>query len=203
MQEENIITGIIGLSGGRYKIEIDGEIRFVLYKGELHTYHIKEREPIAEEVLTEISSRVLPKRAKLRSMNLLKSRTYTEHQLREKLRQGFYPEAVIDEAVDYVKSFHYIDDRQYAKDYIVYYSESRSRGRITQDLIRKGITKELINEVYGEEIEEDLPDETLLMEKWIQKKNYDRDAADYKERQKMGAFLYRKGFSPDKIEKMI
>lgn len=199
----NKITGISGLSRGRYKIEIDGESRFVLYKGELRTYHLKEGERISEEALTEISSEILPRRAKLRSMNLLKSRTYTEHQLREKLRQGFYPEAVIDEAVEYVKSFHYIDDRQYAKDYIVYYSESRSRGRITQDLIKKGIAKELINEIYGEEIEEDLPDETVLMEKWIQKRNYNRDLADYKERQKMGAFLYRKGFSLDKIEKMI
>lgn len=203
MREENVITGITGLSGGRCKIEIDGEMRFVLYKGELRRYHLKEGERISEETLTEISSEILPRRAKLRSMNLLKNRTYTEYQIREKLRQGFYPESVIDEAVEYVKSFHYIDDRQYAKDYIVYYSESRSRGRIRQDLLKKGIAKELIDEVYEEDIEENLPDETILMEKWIRKKKYDRDLADYKERQKMGAFLYRKGFSPDKIEKMI
>lgn len=203
MQEENIITGIIELSGGRCKVEIDGEFQFVLYRGELRAYQIKEGECVSGDTLREILTEVLPKRAKLRSMNLLKSRTYTERQIREKLRQGFYPEAVIDEAVEYIKSFHYIDDRRYVKDYIVYYSESRSQGRIKQDLIKKGIDRELIDAVYEEELEEELPDETVLIHKWLQKKSYDRDCAGYQERQKMGAFLYRKGFSMDKIEKMI
>lgn len=203
MQEENIITGVTELGKGRYKIEIDGEIRFALYRGELRTYHIKEGESISGEDLKEILSEVLPRRAKLRSMNLLKSRSYTEHQIREKLKQGLFSNETIDEAVEYIKSYHYIDDRRYAKDYITYYSESRSRGRITQDLIRKGIDKDLINMVYEEELQEELPDETALIEKWLQKKNYDRERADYQERQKMGAFLYRKGFAMDKIEKFL
>lgn len=203
MQEENIITGVTELSKGRNQVEINGELRFALYRGELHTYHIKEGEKISEEALEEILKELLPRRAKLRSMNLLKSRSYTEYQIREKLKQGFYPETAIDEAIEYVKSFHYIDDRCYAKDYIVYYSESRSRGRITQDLLKKGIPKEVINAVYEEDLAEELPDETALIERWLQKKNYDRDCADYQERQKMGAFLYRKGFSMDKIEKCL
>ena len=131
------------------------------------------------------------------------SRAYTEHQIREKLRQGFYPETVIDEALEYIKSFHYIDDRRYVKDYIVYHCESRSRGRIEQDLCRKGIGRDLIRVVYEEDLEEELPDETVLIKKLLQKKNYDRDHADYQERQKMGAFLYRKGFSLEKIEKIL
>lgn len=204
MQEENIVTGITALSKGRYKIDIDGQFRFVLYRGELHTYHMREGERIPDEFLRKILSEVLPKRAKLRSMNLLKSRAYTEYQIREKLRQGLYPEEAIDEAVEYVKSYHYIDDRRYAKDYIVYYSESRSRGRIERDLFQKGINKELIRTVYEEDLSgENLPDEVPLMEKWLEKKSYDKETADYREKQKMGAFLYRKGFSLDNIEKIL
>lgn len=204
MQEEHIITGITALSKGRYKIDIDGQFRFVLYKGELHTYHVKEGERISDGFLEEILSEVLPKRAKLRSMNLLKSREYTEYQIREKLRQGLYPEEAIDEAVEYVKSYRYIDDRRYAKDYIVYYSESRSRGRIEQDLFRKGISKELIRTVYEEDLSgENLPDEIPLIEKWLEKKGYNKENADYQEKQKMGAFLYRKGFTLDNIEKIL
>lgn len=203
MQEENIITDVTEISKGRYKVELDGEFEFPLYKNELHTYHIQTGEGISGKILEEIMTEILPRRAKLCSMNLLKSRPYTECQIREKLKQGFYPEEVIDKAVAYIKSFHYIDDRCYAKNYIVYYSESRSRGRITQDLMRKGVAKELINAVYEEDLEDELPDETVLMERWIQKRNYDREHADYRERQKMAAFLYRKGFSLDKIEKSI
>ena len=53
---------------------------------------------------------VLLKRAKLRCMNLLKSRDYTEYQLRMKLRQGVYPEDIIDAAVAYVASYGYVND---------------------------------------------------------------------------------------------
>ncbi len=203
MQEENIITDVMEISKGRYRVEVGGELRFALYQSELHACHIKAGEGISGEMLHEILTEILPKRAKLRSVNLLKSRSYTEYQLREKLRQGLYPETVIDEAVEYVKSFQYINDRRYVKDYIVYYSGSRSRGRITQDLIKKGIPREMINAVYEEELADELPDETALMERWLRKKNYDKDCADYQEKQKMGAFLYRKGFSLDKIEKII
>lgn len=204
MQEHNIITSITEFSKARYKIAIDGQFRFVLYKGEMHTYHIKVGERISEEALEEILTKLLPKRAKLRGMNLLKSRSYTEYQIREKLKQGFYPEKVIDEAVEYLKSFGYINDRQYAKDYIVYYSESRSRGRIEQDLFRKGISKDLIHSIYAEDLaKEELPDEISLMEKLLLKKQYDKECADYQKRQKIGAFLYRKGFSLGNIEKIL
>lgn len=203
MREEHIITGVTKLSKGRCQVEIDGELQFALYQGELRTYRIAEGEVISGEALEEIFSEVLVKRAKLRCMNLLKSRPYTEYQLKEKLRQGFYPDEAVIAALEYVKSFRYIDDRSYAKDYITYYSGSRSRGKITQDLLKKGIGKELVDEVYGEEPEEELPDESALIKRWLRKKNYDRESADYRERQKMGAFLYRKGFSADKIEKLL
>lgn len=204
MQDDNIITSVTKFSKGRYKIDIDGQFRFVLYKGELHTYHVKEGERISDESLYEILSEVLPKRAKLRSMNLLKSREYTEYRIREKLKQGLYPAEAINEAVDYIKSYDYINDRRYVKDYILYYSESRSRGRIEQDLFRKGIGKELIGTVYEEDLKEEiLPDEIPLMEKWLEKKNYSKESATYQEKQKMGAFLYRKGFSLDNIEKIL
>lgn len=204
MQEKHTITEITALAGGRYKIEVDGEYRFVLYRGELNAYHIRAGEQIPHEFLEEILSEILPKRAKLRSMNLLKSREYTEYQLREKLRQGMYPESVIDEAIEYLKSYRYLDDRRYVKDYIVYYSESRSRGRIEQDLLRKGIHRGLIRTVYEEDLgEEKLPDEILLIKKLLEKKNYHGESADYQEKQKMRTFLYRKGFSADNIEKIL
>ena len=41
------------------------------------------------------------------------------------------------------------------------------------------------------------------MEKLLAKKNYDKENADYREKQKMGAFLYRKGFSLDNIAKIL
>ena len=144
------VTQITELSKSRSKVFIDQEFAFVLYKGEFHLYHVREGEEIAEEDYRIIMEEVLPKRAKLRAMNLLKTREYTTAQLRAKLRQGLYPDSVIEQALEYVASFHYTDDSRYAVDYITYHEQTRSRRRIEQDLQKKGIPGEVIEQAWNE-----------------------------------------------------
>ena len=85
------VTQIAELSKSRSKVYIEQEFAFVLYKGELRLYHVREGEEISEADYRTIMEEVLPKRAKLRAMNLLKDREYTTARLRRKLEQGFYP----------------------------------------------------------------------------------------------------------------
>ena len=138
------VTKITEISKSRIKIMIDEEFAFDLYKGELHLYHLKEGEEIPEEVYSEIMEDVLPKRAKLRAMNLLKARAYTEKQLTDKLREGGYPEMVVRNAIDYVISYGYLDDRLYTADYIEYNKESKSRNQRGNDIMEKGRQKEKV-----------------------------------------------------------
>ena len=111
-----LVTQVTELSKSRSKVYIDQEFAFVLYKGELRLYHIKEGQQLSEEDYRTIMQEVLPKRAKLRAMNLLQGREYTTAQLRTKLQQGFYPTEIIEQAIAYVAGFHYIDDLRYAVD---------------------------------------------------------------------------------------
>lgn len=200
----NIVTEIEQWTKSRVKIYIDQQFAFALYKGELRLLGIKKGEPIEDADYEQVMTVILPKRAKLRSMNLMKTKDYTEWQLRDKLKQGFYPEEVIDEALEYVKSYHYIDDERYARSYIVYHSESRSRTRIEMDLLKKGVHKEIIKAAYDEALEYDkLPDEAELITKLLRKKHYCAEEATYEEKQKMTGFLYRKGFRMDAIRRAL
>lgn len=186
------------------KIEIDGEFAFVLYKGELRVYGIKENQEISEEVYHKILTEVLSKRAKLRAMNLLKSRAYTAFQLKEKLEEGGYPEKIIEEAIDYVSSFGYVNDSQYAVDFIEYNKETKSKNRIFMDLFKKGIPRDMIeeawNDVVGEEKEKFEKEQIIY---WLSKKHYSPETASLQEKQKMMAFLYRKGFSNEMIRSVL
>ncbi len=199
-----IITEITELDKKRCKVFIDGEYAFVLYKGEIRDYSLKSGAEINESIYDEIMSVVLPKRAKLRAMNLLQKKDYTEKQLRDKLLEGMYPVEIIDDAVSYVKSFRYIDDDRYARDYITYQMENRSRSRITQDLLGKGLSKEVImgaiQELYAEDEGEV---EINQIRALLAKKHYDTENCDYKEKQKMMAFLLRKGYSMSLIRKVM
>lgn len=194
------VTKVTEISNSRVQIMIDNEFAFVLYKGELRIYHLKEGEEISEEIYKEIMETVLPKRAKLRAMNLLKSRAYTERQLADKLRNGGYPEEIVKAAIGYVSSFGYLNDRQYAFDYIEYNKESKSRTRIINSLMQKGISKEMIEEIWEENAGED--GKRLEMEQILslmKKKHFDPSESTYEEKQKFSAFLYRKGFQIDTI----
>lgn len=198
------VTKVEELSKSRSKVYIDQEFAFVLYKGELRLYHIREGEELAAEDYRTIMEEVLPKRAKLRAMNLLKSREYTTAQLRSKLSQGFYLEKVIDQALEYVASYHYTDDLRYAVSFITYHEENKSRKRIEQDLLAKGISRETLAKAWSDwEEQGGEQNEQKMIQKLLEKKHFDPQKADYKEQQRVYGFLMRKGFSTEQIRKVM
>ena len=205
MENFRIITRIEELDKKRSKIYIDGEFAFVLYKGEITQYKLGESEQMEEQVYHAIRHDILPKRAKKRSLNLLQKRPYTEQKLREKLAEGYYPEAIIEEALEYVKSFHYIDDYEYACQYIFYHKEAESRRKMEDKLTIKGINKEILEQAFRDSYdeEEQLEIELQQAKKLLDKKKYDGDAADWKEKKKIYAFLVRKGISSSVIRKVM
>lgn len=198
------VTRLTALGKGRYKVYIEDRPAFVLYRGELNRLGIREGEEITEGNLREIQEEILPLRAKKRAMNLLQKREYTTAALREKLRDGEYPEACVEEAVAYVESYGYVDDLRYARDFIVYNLDRKSRTRIEQDLMRKGIQKDSVRAVF-EELEEEgtRQDEASMIRTLLDKKKYDAKNADVQEKQRMYAFLYRKGFHADAINRAL
>lgn len=194
-----IISSIVEFDKKRNKIFIDGEFAFVLYKGELRSFGIKEGENIPEETYLEITKTLLPKRATKRAMELLTKKDYTEKKLRDKLADGLYSDDIIDAAIDYVKSYNYLDDERYARDYVSYNIEYRSKNRIKQDLMTRGIPKDIIDSVLAEFTDEQCRDaEMEQIGRLLVKKHYDT-SMDYKDKQKIIAFLLRKGYSMDAI----
>lgn len=206
MSIERMVTNIEELDKKRSKIYVNQEFAFVLYKGEIAQYKLKKDCFIEENIFYEIKSKVLLKRAKKRCLNLLQKRPYTEYKLREKLAEGYYTQDIIDEVIEYVKSFHYIDDYDYACQYIFYHKESESRRKMEEKLGLKGINKDILNQAfddsyYDEEEQQEL--EIRQAKKILEKKRYDVETMDWKEKQKIYVFLARKGFSTFIIKKAM
>ena len=66
-----IVTGIEEQTKTKFKVYLDGTFAFVLYKGELKRFGIKQGENLAQENYEKIQNEVLLKRAKKRAMHLL------------------------------------------------------------------------------------------------------------------------------------
>ena len=142
-----VVTDIIEVTKAKSRVFLDGEFAFVLYKGELRLYKIRKNEEVSEETVAEILHTLLPKRAKKRSLMLLQKKDYTEMELRHKLLDGEYPQQAVDEAIEYVKSFQYIDDERYCRAYINCYASKWSKQQITMKLLAKGIDKRLTDTI--------------------------------------------------------
>ena len=198
------VTEIAEVSRSRMRISTDEEFTFVLYRGELHRLHIRQGEEIEEDALRAIREEILPKRAKLRAMNLLKNRDYTVRQLRDKLKEGGYPQETIEEALGYVQGFHYTDDLRYAENFIRGHIQDRSRRRIDQDLMRRGIDRAVLEQAWAAwEEEGGVQEEGAMIRALLEKKGFDRETADQRQKQRMYGFLMRKGFQAEQVRRAV
>ena len=186
--------------GKKLRIYLNDEAAFQLYPKEVKEYGIREGEELTQDRIDMIYSAVLLKRAKLRCLHILKNLDKTEQQLRTKLTEDEYPRDIIDDAIEYVKSYHYIDDKRYAQSYIESRADRKSKMMIRAELREKGIDEQIIEEALEEADEIDTDAQIL---RWAEKKHYDPESADFKESQKFFAFLMRRGYSYSDIKKAL
>ena len=74
------VTKIEPVTRKRFRVFVDGQSAFTLYKGELERYHIEVDTELDEEVRQEILQKVILKRAKARALHLLNDMGRTEAQ---------------------------------------------------------------------------------------------------------------------------
>lgn len=175
----------------KLKICLDNGESFILYKGEAAKLSLFENMVLDEKLYQQIMQDILGKRAIKRAMHLLERQERTEKQLRDKLQQNGYPDICIEQAIAYVKSYHYVDDYRYASVYIRYHQEKESRQKLTQKLMMRGIDREIISQVMEEEF---MADEQAQIKALLMKRKFSFEKADEKERRKTAQFLMRKGF---------
>ncbi len=193
-----IVTGLEPCGKNKVKVYIEEEYYFMLYNREIYRYGLKVDKEISDLIVKELSDHMV-KRAKQKVMALLKSMNRTEAELRSKLALSGYREAAIDEAIEYVKNYHYIDDSRYAASYIRLKKQSKSRRQIIGELKQKGVSDEEIEEALGAEYD----NEEEAIKKEILKKAKDIDSLSREEKQKLAAKLYRKGYGMDLIKSYV
>lgn len=197
------IVSVVPKEKRRVSIRFENGVEVTLYRSELRglplqegTLLTQEGSYIPEELYQKILTEVVGIRAKKRALFLLEKMDRTEHQLYDKLRQNGYPEECVRDAVDYVKNYHYIDDLRYAKTYVRYHQQKKSRQRLKMDLLQKGVAKDTIEHALEEEFASDERDKIRAL---LEKRRYDYRTKDAKEQQRMYQFLLRRGYKSSDI----
>ena len=193
------ITDIAPLDKKRRKVYIDGQYAFPLYVSELRKYNIEAGAVLEENVYDDICS-LLMRRVRERILYLITDYDRSEQNIRQKISMAGYRGSFVDDAIDSLKEYGYIDDLRFAR----YYAESmrdtkgRSAFAISRSLYEKGISRDVIDTVMGElDIDEDAQILKALSSKGYNEENIRQ--IDDKERQKLISSLMRKEFSYDLI----
>lgn len=137
--------------------------------------------------------------AKKKAMSLLKYMDRTEWQLRDKLAARGFSEEAVEGAVDYVKSFHYLDDYRYAVHFVELHYEQRSRQRMRQDLYQRHVPEEYIDLALESICEND----DVALQEALRKITKGETEYSYEEKQKIAGKLYRKGFRLGDIKRVL
>ena len=171
------------------RLYLEDERYCLLYAGEARRLGLKEDMDLSEVQKNELDSMLLS-RAKLKAMNLLKVSDRTKEEIRMRLSLEL-PESCIEGAVSYVEGYHYIDDEAYVRNYIGYRGFSKSRLKLRQELLKKGISPELFEQIW----EESAVSESDILRTQIKKRIRQKGPVTEENFQKNLAFFARKGFS--------
>lgn len=194
-----LITKLEKIDKKRTKVYIDYEYAFLLYPSDIRKYKIEEEQEITVEIYEEILEDTIYRRAKQKALAILKFMDRSESELVAKLKMAHYTEEIVNRTIEYVRSYHYIDDERYATNYIVSRKDTKSRKQIQMELLHKGISKEVIENIFPKNPDNDKE----ALKKAIRKKTDDIENLSMEQKQKLFASLYRKGFSYEDIARFL
>lgn len=162
-------------------------------------FHLKEGTEIPESAVAQIVRANDTRRARERALYLLDAREYSYTELFKKLEVN-YDEEICYEVLNRLAELGLINDRRYAERLGEYLLEKKCFGRYraSQEMYRRGLSRELINETLDKYDE----DSAVRLYELVKAK-YERYMTDEKGINKVRNALVRKGFSYDDINIVI
>ncbi len=197
------VVSVNVLSKNKYKIaleSIETVIMLSLYSSEVRKYNIVEDGIITDEIFGELCD-LLYKRGKERALYYLKTADKTTHQMRTKLKEGFYPTQIIDRVISFLQEYGYIDDYRYAMNFVDYNKNKKSVKRLKNDLSLKGISRHIIETVLEEILEGNDDTEYNQIELYCRKKI--KTDMDEKQCNRIIMALMRKGFKYEQVRSVF
>jgi regulatory protein len=129
----------------------------------------------------------------------LKSRTIAE--VKKKLLEKEFDELTINCVIDKLVDWHFVDDVQFSKNFIVDSQIGKPKGsyRLRMELMRKGVPKEIISEALEMYLTPESESDLAILaatKKMKSLTNYPKD----KQFKRLMSFLIARGFSLDKAK---
>lgn len=174
----------------RVSVFLDDEFAFGLYR--IVAARLRVGQELSEEKVHQLEEKEGIEKAYQRALNYLSYRVRSESEVRQNLRKHDTPDIVIAEVLERLRRNHLVDDTHFAESWVENRSTFRPRGRraLRYELRRKGVQRQIIDEVL-----QDLDEEELAYRAANKKFRRYRKLEWPEFRKKMLAYLSRRGFN--------
>ena len=143
------------------------------------------------------------KNARRKAMKLLEHMDRTEKGLSDRLRQAGFSAEAVEDAMNYVRSYGYLNDDRYAENYISFRMGTKSRQKILQELLGRGIDHETAVRAWECVAGVEEPDELAILRSSVEKKYQPSTRLNEKEMNRLMGYLLRRGFTYTDISHIL
>lgn len=134
-----------------------------------------------------------------KAVNLLAFKGRTTQEIIKRLNEKGYSSEEIEEAVEKLSYYGYLNDQSYTISYIMDNASKKGKKLISIELEQKGIDKNILDEVYNDvSIDEEASIDNIIRQRFSQV-----DLGDDKIYRRTINYLLRRGFTYDSIKRVI
>jgi len=169
-------------------------------------FGIRVGDEIGEEKLKALQASEELQGAKSIALRFLARRQRTEKEIRDKLREKEFGDEEIASTIEHLRGLGFLNDEEFARSFIRHQLALRPKGKLAlkQKLLLLGVAKETIDTALAEAFEETSQEDSAIevARKFLKKSAKARDDPR-KTKQKLAAFLTRRGFTWDVISPVL
>jgi len=196
MPKKKIITRIEAQKKNprRRSVFIDGKFAFGLDEEVVSKLGLEKEEALTESRIEEILGQKSENEAKNVALKFLSFRRRTEKEIKDKLKKKGFDERTIKSTIEKLKEYDLINDFEFATAWVKERLADKPRGKklLKHELWKKGVKKDVIDQVTEELCQDEDKSASKLLEKI--KKRY-RNLEPEVARRRMLSLLLRRGFS--------
>jgi regulatory protein len=178
----------------RRSVFIDGKFAFGVDEEVVSKLGLEKDEEVTEKKIKEILLQKSENEAKEIALRFLSFRRRTEKEIRDKLRGKGFDQKAIKNTIEKLKGYDLINDTEFAVAWVKQRLAHKPRGKrlLRQELWKKGIRKEIIDQVTDQLCQDEDRSALEVLEKAKRRyKNLDPQVT----RRRMLGLLVRRGFS--------
>ncbi|NIM99982.1 MAG: RecX family transcriptional regulator [candidate division Zixibacteria bacterium] len=180
----------------RRSVYINGKFAFGVDEEVISRLGLEKGEELSEQKIIEILNQKTETEAKEAALKFLSFRRRTEKEVRDKLKKRGFDNGTIRRTIENLKDYDLINDVEFATAWVNERLAHKPRGKklLRQELWKKGIKREIIDQVTEELCKDEDKAASELLEKI--KRRY-RHLEPQVARRRMLSLLLRRGFSYD------